>query len=201
MMNASTHASLPLLRIAAASWQQHVIDANPAVRWRVFMHSWSPEVAAEVRALYHPWLAATQHERTLYVASGPGLYFNCRGSGCARTASQVLSMAKALLLKQQYELQHAFRFSVVVVTRHDLVFRSAFIVPHLWALPDGGHNEVRLLSACDGRCGGGEKVPMGCRITGPDCAIPFFYGWRRAYRAQDLLFVGSSQSTRALSMH
>lgn len=169
------------------------------------MHSWSPEVADTVRQRYRPWLAAAQHDRALYFRSRPNstlasttLEFLCPWSGCSRTASQVLSLSRALALKQQFELQYQGhnRFSVVVVARHDLIFRSAFAVPQLWRLPERGIREVRLLSACDGKCGpaAGETVPSGCRLTGPACPVPYFPGERRTFRAHDFLFVASSRS-------
>ena len=72
MMNVSSTASLPQVCAAAESWRINVLTANPlVVRWRVFMHSWSPEVADTVRQRYRPWLAAAQHDRALYFRSRP----------------------------------------------------------------------------------------------------------------------------------
>eukprot|EP00966_Prymnesium_polylepis_P202340 4687497-Prymnesium_polylepis.1 len=63
-MGPSDNASVPLMRRAHALWMRHLVRANAGVRFDVFAHSWSPEVASEFAELWEGFVVAQAHEPT-----------------------------------------------------------------------------------------------------------------------------------------
>ena len=98
-MNANELADLRLVDAATGSWTAALFNGNPLCDFDVFVHSWSPEVKQITRDRFGARLKAAVHEPTAHPAS-----FRCSTwqINCQRTMSQVLSMAKALQLKQQH---------------------------------------------------------------------------------------------------
>lgn len=104
-------------------------------------------------ALSAPW-----HPIRLTHPSRPAVQGNC-----ARTVSQLLSLAKAMGLKQAHEAKMAMRYDAVLAARHDLVFRPDWE----WVLPKELLDSRRL---------GGNVV----WLSGGDCAAPCRERIRRA---------------------
>ena len=129
---------LSRLSVAAFSLRMHV--CMPARRWfssgtEIVLHSWSEHAnsarATVLDALHLP--VAWTHEPCPYSL----LVSNCSlfqrqlsASQCAQTASALLSMRRALLLKRQRELSLGTRYAAVFLARLDIVFRTDVPVIH-----------------------------------------------------------------------
>ena len=122
---------LSRLSVAAFSLRMHV--CMPATRWfssgiEIVLHSWSEHAnsarATVLDALHLP--VAWTHEPCPYslLVSNCSLFqHQLSASQCAQTASVLLSMRRALLLKRQRELSLGTRYAAVFLARLDIVFR------------------------------------------------------------------------------
>ena len=148
----------PTLDVLGLSWNtivRHVLAANPAGPLDIIGHSWSPSVGAAVDALFQVRLSSHQPEeleRNRHICQelvAPLLgmrqvTFATVGHGrssCERTASQMLSLRRAIQLKAQLEHRRGSRYARVLMARWDVAWASpmrlsrlpiasnAFVVP------------------------------------------------------------------------
>ena len=99
----------------------HLLQPNEDAWIDVFMHSWSPDAEPMLTQLWGPMLVSQQHEPTRYVdGTSRLLAFQCgvTATNCARTASQLLSIYKALALKREHELGTGSLYRHCRATRH-----------------------------------------------------------------------------------
>ena len=144
----SSGPGLDVIVLSYATTLRHIIQANSAdYSVDTFGHSWSPEVGAALDALYKP--TRSSHERVeqqrnralcqdaaarLQELSGPlklgpfsGGFAQVSGvSSCERTASHLLGMQRALLLKAQHEAANGFVYDTTIVMRWDVVWHRPF---------------------------------------------------------------------------
>ena len=199
---AADNASLPLLRHSASHWLRHLIRANPGVRFDVLAHSWSPEVAEELEALWGPLLRRAVHEPARYAsADSTQLAWRCATvqANCARTISQLLSVSKAVALKREAELLDGRSYDLVLVARPDLAFISDWVLHDgLLASAAAGEQAVWLPLDCEsGQCvaSGGPGAPSGCILRGRLCPLDYAKGrGREWFIGKDWLFGGSSRA-------
>ena len=196
--------SLRLLGLSFRAWNEHLVGANPDVRFSVFAHSWSPGVATEFQRLWGARLLNAHHEPTQYAAKDPKrLAIRCLVTHpmCERTASQVLSVWKALALKQEHEFRTARPFPLVIVTRHDLSLNRPWpLHPDLWATAP---RDIHFLSSCKHVCGIsalGRAAPPepGCGFAGQICREhqpPRSFLRPPDQLQADWMFAGSSKAT------
>ncbi|KAL1528560.1 hypothetical protein AB1Y20_009903 [Prymnesium parvum] len=197
-MAPSKAASVRLLELAHGLWRRRVLLANPEVRFDVFAHSWSPEVAEDFLRLWQLDLVAHLHEPTHYTDDTSGhLAFQCTapGTNCARTASQLLSISKALQLKREHELAAAFQYDFVLTARHDLAFSADLkLVPAMYS----SWNTVWFMRHCSHGCTAAKgKVPPGCFASGRQCVDGnhrLFYNGLNWQLFKDWMFGGSSST-------
>lgn len=210
-MHENSTASSMLLALSHASWTRRLLLANSLAQFDVFAHSWNPEVASQFRELWakpapNAQLVDAVHEVTHFRAGGRSIDFECVGSMCSRTASMLLSIDKAMLLKRTHELRFGFVYDSVIAARHDLYFGSDVVLPaELW---QAGRRDVWLPQSCLGTCKIDETKPVGrdvqrlldasCVLRSGDCPIPFmtdkvlYARERRSFN--DWMFFGSSES-------
>ena len=203
------NASVGLITRAHSKWVANLIDANPHALFDVFMHSWSPDVAEAIDATWGPLLVRRQHEPTRYSDRVTGaLAYQCERSElvrCARTASQLLSVFKALALKREHELSTGLRYDFVIVSRHDVsIMRPHRIPKAIYAAAAANESQVWFPASCgQSTCTPTDPtlVPKGCAVDGRRCLTtdPSF---KRSSHAGaklgiapvlfDVLFAGSS---------
>jgi hypothetical protein len=170
-------ASSDLIRLSHRSWTKRLFDMNPAVRFDVFVHSWSPEVGPLFHELYGEMLIEAVHEPTRYENNRTHqLAFKCLvpQANCQRTISQIMSLGKAVRLKAEHEMSSAFAYDAAIVGRHDVE-----IHPSGWRLSAaflaGGAGEVWFAGTCSQPCSQTVRVksfPNDCRVHEKRCARP-----------------------------
>ena len=169
-MRDTDQASLELLRASHKSWSKHLLSANPETHFAVFAHSWSPEIKEPFAKLWGSRLVRAQHDSTWM--HGGKLSFACVVDNrvCPRTASMLLGIAKALVLKQEDELRSGRVFPLVIVTRHDLSLIDFWHLPNLlWRAADP--DDVWFPTSCNTQCHGDVvgALPAGCHLKGRHC--------------------------------
>ena len=139
---------LDVIVLSYATTLRHIVQANADdYRIDVFGHSWSPEVGPALDALYKPTAslhqrveqlrnralcqdaAARLQELSVPLKLGPfsGGFAQVSGVGsCERTASHLLGMKRALLLKAAHEAAGGFVYDATVVMRWDVVWHRPF---------------------------------------------------------------------------
>jgi hypothetical protein len=203
------NASTDLISRSHSKWVSNLIDANPRALFDVFMHSWSPEVGDAMDALWGPMLVGRLHEPTRYTDAVTGhLAFQCSSPelrNCPRTASQLLSVYKALALKRDHELSTGLRYDFVITARHDVSIMRPHTIPEtIFADSAADDSQIWFPAACSKtRCTPSRpmKLPNGCYLSGRRCQTAD-ENYQRSVVAgeklgvmpvvQDLLFAGSS---------
>ncbi|KAL3921571.1 MAG: hypothetical protein SGPRY_004859 [Prymnesium sp.] len=130
---------LDLLVMCFASIYRHVIAANPDFSVDLIGHSWSPSVGPAIDALFKPRLSAHENEEvarnrllcsrldsvlrrhrsaanlsyTRFAPVGRGT------SSCERTASHILGVQRAILLKAE---RGGFKYDLVILARWDVMW-------------------------------------------------------------------------------
>jgi hypothetical protein len=149
---------LDLLVMCYATLVRHIMQPNVATHAvDVIAHSWNPPVGPVLDALYRPRISAHEPEeisrnRALCIKLGPQLRdraahtpnttfhrFGAVGRGtssCERTASHLLGMQRAILLKARAERQGGFTYDLVLVARWDVIWNRPVALP-------GAHGETR----------------------------------------------------------
>ena len=223
---AQAQASAPLIERSHRRWVANLVNANGGVAFDVFIHSWSPEAAPYLERAWGGMLVCAQHEPTRYADSTSQLLgFQCgvAAINCARTASQLLGVYKALLLKREHELATGRVYAAAVVARHDVSLLAPVELPRsLWPtapptddLPGGGGGvataEVWFPSACAPSAsatgtscavaaGSSFEVPRGCAVSGRLClgaqerSLPGFRAGLGAALVVDWVFAASSRA-------
>ena len=200
---ADEKASEHIIRMSTRLWVAHLMEPNPDVRFDVFVHTWSPEAAPLVTKLWGLLLVGQQHEPTRFMdTSSPLLAFHCAvpsAINCERTASQLLTMSKALALKREHELASGETYGFVVVARFDSSLTAPYTVPA--ALWKSKNDEVWFIPNCTPGCkvseGSSFVVPDGCLVTGRLCiervgAMKRGTGRFGQRLSKDYVFAGSS---------
>ncbi len=233
---APPNLDLPL--VCYAAMVRHLISAN-ADRYDVdvFGHSWNPELGAALDAIYEPQLSGHEHEQlgrnrrlclmigmklrvmTTTLGLAPFSRFGGVGRGadsCERTASHMLGMQRAIMLKARAERAGGYRYDVVVVSRWDVLWNrplsfarldlsgGAFSVPTFCssqhsaidkALESGKLNEYRR-NVCGGAAHTQTQVPTaatGCVRTHRPCMADLSPRARELYLL-DWWFASSSRA-------
>ena len=181
-------ASPSMMALCYASLLQHVIAPNRrrGTRVEIFGHSWSPEVAGLLDALYQP---------TRSVHEFPRSDLKCPASRvlsreCLRTVSHLLGMRRAIEVKMAEERERGIAFDSVYIGRWDVLWNRPLSLPSLpgWAartantfwlphhcVPRSGEplRNVRLKSDVCGGHGKGWRGPPAakeCRGDHRPCA-------------------------------
>ena len=140
--------NLDMLALAYSTVVRHILTANANVV-DIIGHSWSPSVGAAVDALFQVRASSHQPEETKrnrqvceelakplmgrkaaaaksWPESVPFSFANVGHgtSSCERTASQLLSMRRAILLKAQLEDRRGQRYAGVLISRWDMAWAS-----------------------------------------------------------------------------
>ena len=131
------------------------------------------DVGVAFDAMWGHLLVSSTHEPTRFSDStSQRLSFQCEteAHNCARTASQLLSMSKALALRREHELATALSYGLVLLARHDVsLLVDLPLSPRLWARAE---DEVWFPSSCVlGVCKAVDEVqvPAGCDVSGRLC--------------------------------
>jgi hypothetical protein len=112
--------------LCAASLERHIIAPNRGrADMDVFGHSWSPEIGATLDALFA--LRRSVHQQGL-----PLRGFHCPESGfahhyCHRTVSHLLGITRAMRLKRAEELERAFTYDAVFLSRWDVLWQAPLL--------------------------------------------------------------------------
>ena len=160
-------ASPTMMTLCYASLLQHIIQPNQrrGISVDVFGHSWSPEVAGLLDALYQP--ARSQHEPVRHDLSCPRDDFLPKE--CHRTVSHLLGIKLAMLLKIRHERESrgGATYDSVFMSRWDVLWSRPMALPGLpgWAARHA--RTVWLPHHCVARLGGLHgNTPMKAAICG-----------------------------------
>ena len=211
LMAATDNASLELIVRTHTYWMTNLLTANPGVLCDVFAHSWSPEVADAFSAVWGPLLVRSLHEPTMLADSTTSqLAIQCLQSAknCERTASQLLSVQKAVSLRSEHELVTALRYDLTIVARNDLCVLSPYALPPgLWDV--GTHDlwvPINCVSPSTCSVTDGRALPRGCVASGRGCFSQAdghnYAPYRKAgvhLLASDWVFAGGSESTSRMA--
>ena len=198
-------ARVDFMRAAAGDWASRLVLANPMVRFDIFAHSWSPELASSFADAWWPLVVSHAHEPTHYVphaSRSTHLAFRCGVDmiNCARTASQLLSVSRAILLKRDHEVLLGVDYPLVFVTRHDLMVRSDLTLHEVYWPTEvpGPSRDIWFMAACSGTCSAaaGASLPPNCELKGRLCPIDYAQDIQQQYFiAPDWIFMGASHVT------
>ena len=127
-------ASSSMLALSYASLFQHVIAPNRrrGIQVDIFGHSWSPEVAGLLDALYQP--TRSLHEPSRRDLKCPAVD-RVRLKECMRTVSHLLGIRRAIEVKVDEERERGKRFDSVYIGRWDVLWNRPLSLPSLpgWA--------------------------------------------------------------------
>jgi hypothetical protein len=119
------------------TYKKHIIDINKA---DVFIHSWSNDVEDEVLSLYKPKKYTFEKNKEFKHT------FTHKPESAFRSLSRWYSTRESLKLKNEYEIEHGFKYDCVMLIRFDILFSvdldfknydlNYFHAPH-WNTPEG----------------------------------------------------------------
>jgi len=213
-MSSSDNASVALIERTHAAFKANLLEPNANMIVEIFAHSWSPEAAEVFDTLWGPLLVKSLHEPTLLADSTTNhLAIQCLESAgnCERTASQLLSVRRAVALRSEHELFTGIRYDLTIVARNDLYLRVPYALPAaLLGAGTSNNNELWLPTMCVGpstcQVADGYAVPKGCIASGRGCfgkAEGHNYGPYLKAGVQmlgtDWLFAGGSESTSRMA--
>ena len=215
-------ASSSMMALSYASLLQHVIAPNRrrGIQVDIFGHSWSPEVAGLLDALYQP--TRSLHELPRSDLRCP-VVDRVMLKECVRTVSHLLGIRRAIEVKMAEERERGKKFDSVYIGRWDVLWNRPLSLPSLpgWAartantfwlphhcVPRSGEpaRNVKLKSAVCGGSGKGWRGPPGakeCRSDHRPCGGDMS-SKAREYFLLDWWTVASSSAaadTFCLGMH
>ena len=215
-------ASSSMMALCYASLLQHVIAPNRrrGIQVEIFGHSWSPEVAGLLDALYQP--TRSLHELPRSDLRCP-VVDRVMLKECVRTVSHLLGIRRAIEVKMAEERERGKKFDSVYIGRWDVLWNRPLSLPSLpgWAartantfwlphhcVPRHGEpaRNVQLKSAVCGGSAKGWRGPPGaqeCRFDHRPCAGDMS-SKAREYFLLDWWTVASSSAaadTFCLGMH
>ena len=95
-----------VVRLARASFETHVVQANPAAEIQVFAHSWNPALQRTIERLWRPvWSRSEPEVRNI-----------------DKVKSFSRSLHTVLAAKRERERSSGFAFHLVLAMRHDILF-------------------------------------------------------------------------------
>ena len=95
-----------VVRLARASFETHVLHANPTAQIQVFAHSWNPALKPTIERVWRPiWSRSEPEVRNI-----------------DKVKSFSLSLHSVLAAKRAHERSSGFSFHLVLAMRHDILF-------------------------------------------------------------------------------
>ena len=166
-------ASSSMMALSYASLLQHVIAPNRrrGIQVDIFGHSWSPEVAGLLDALYQPTRSLHEPPRGDLKCPAVDHVFL---KECFRTVSHLLGIRRAIEVKVDEERARGKRFDSVYIGRWDVLWNRPLSLPSLPGWATRTANTFWLPHHCVPRLGEpATRVPLKSAVCGGPAN-----GWR-----------------------
>jgi hypothetical protein len=158
-------ANPSMMALCYASLLQHVIQPNRrrGLRVEVFGHSWSPEIAGLLDALFQPTRSLHEPARTNLVCPAQRVLYR----ECLRTVSHLLGIRRSIELKMAEERQRGITYDSVYIGRWDVLWNRPLSLPSLPGWTARTANTFWLPHHCSARNGEPSRsTPLKSAICG-----------------------------------